>query len=119
MVVDELTAVVAMKATDDRWNLMQHRLQDRQHVPLANRLYASHHLPLRHRVHGVDVIRAGGLAWLAVPERLVRRADAQEPRPAKWLRLAALADIHRGMVRVLHASPHLAVRFRVSEVLEV
>ena len=54
---------------------MQHRLQHRHQVLLANRFYATHYLPSRHRVHRVDMIQPG--STILVSTLLCPSADIQ------------------------------------------
>ena len=72
LVVDILRAVVGVEAQNPKGKLMQDRLQDRQHKLLVDPFHAAYHLPLRHCVHGVDVIHPFG----AFPVALVHRVDA-------------------------------------------
>lgn len=58
-----------MKPFDGR-NLLDHLLQDRQQVCLADALAAGHHLPLGEDVHGIDVIDTLGAVQIALVDRI-------------------------------------------------
>jgi hypothetical protein len=57
-VVDILASVVGMKAPDAKRKLLQHRFQHRQQSPLADLPRRPYPLPLRHLIHGIEVIHA-------------------------------------------------------------
>lgn len=67
---------------------MQHRLQHRNQMPFTDGLRAPHHLPLRHRVDGVEVI----YPRLAVVLPLMHGVHPQIPRLSFRLRLATFPD---------------------------
>jgi len=60
LMIQKLRAVVTVEPHNAKGKLMQHRLQHRDQIPLADGFYAPDHLPLRHRVHSVDVIDPRG-----------------------------------------------------------
>ena len=55
-VVDELAAVVGVKAADDERELLKQVLQDRNEPPLRNLRHGSYDFPLRDFVDGVEVV---------------------------------------------------------------
>jgi hypothetical protein len=55
-VIHELRAVVGVKTQYPKRNLMQHGLQNGEQKLLADLAAATHHLPLRNRIHTVDVV---------------------------------------------------------------
>ena len=56
-VVDELAAVVGVEAADRKWELLQNGLQHRKQPQLGDLRCGRHDFPLRHFVHGIDVIQ--------------------------------------------------------------
>ena len=90
-VIDELAAVVGMKAVQAKRELFQHRLQHGDEKGLGDLRGGADHLPLRDFVDGIDMIQP--LAALLVA--LVYRVHAQIPGLASRIGPAALADGHR------------------------
>ena len=86
--VEELRAVVAVKAENAEGELMQHGFQDRNQVAFGNRLDTAHHLPLRDRVDGVDVVQAG----MAIEVALMHGVHAEIVRLAAWIGLAPFGN---------------------------
>src|ERR1035441_483979 len=105
-VVDVLRAVVGMKTHDLEGKLMQYGFQYRNQKLFADLADAAHDLPLRHRIHRVDVVHALG----SIPVPLMHRVDAQEPRTALRVWLASLAYRHRARPRRLEHGSVLADR---------
>src|ERR1700733_8611530 len=89
--VYELAAVVGMKTPDAEGELVQHRVENRQQVCLADLRRRSQHLPLRHLVNGVEVIDP----FDPIPVTLMHRIDTQVSRPSVRLRPAPLANVYR------------------------
>ena len=71
-VVDEFRAVVGVKPQYLEGKLMQDCFQHRAQMLLADLAHATYHLPLRHRIHGVDVVHPLG----PFPISLMHRVDA-------------------------------------------
>src|ERR1039458_9225509 len=66
-----------MEAQYPKWKLPQHRFQHRDQPDFADIRCRSYHLPLRHLVHGIDVVHP--LDPLQIS--LMDRVDPQIPRP--------------------------------------
>ncbi len=84
VVVDELAAVVGMKAADHEGELFEQRFQHRQQPEFGDLRGRGHDLPLGHLVDGVDVIQPFASILIA----LMHGVDAQVSRRALRLRLA-------------------------------
>jgi hypothetical protein len=94
-----------VQAQNHKWKLMQDRFQHRKQKRFADLARASHYLPLRDRIHRIDVIHP----LVAVPVALVHRIDAQEARAPLRVRLAAFPDGYRRGSRGLIYGGLLAV----------
>src|SRR5438270_13876959 len=94
-----------MKAARPKWKLMQHRFQHGDQKMFADFADATHHLPLRHRIHRIDMVDAFG----SVPIALMHGIHAQESGPALRIWFAALPDGNRAGPRGLEYSGLLAV----------
>ncbi len=107
--------VVGVEVEDEEGELGDHLLEQRSQPGLGDARRGQHHLPLRHLVDGIDMVEALALRTLA----LVHRVDAQKPRLAVGLRLAALADLDGSGPRLLVGAHPLAVSIRPAQVVEV
>ena len=112
--VQKLRAIVAVEPQDPERELMQYRLQHRNQVPFTDRLGAAHHLPLRHRIHRVNVIHA----WLPIVLPLMDRVHAQISGLPLRVRLATLSDRHLARPCVLHADADLAVGAGLAQIVK-
>ena len=91
---------------------MEHRDQHWNQMSLRDGLHATHHLPLRDRVDGVDVEQPG----FAVVVALVHGVHPQITPPAAGIRFASLGNAHLPRLRVLRAHALAAVDCRVAQV---
>src|ERR1035441_253223 len=87
-VVDELAAVVGMKAANHKRELSEHRFEQWNQPKLRDLRRGGDNLPLRHFVDRVDVIDA----FHAVAIALLDRVDAQISGHTVRLRLAPFAN---------------------------
>ena len=87
-VVDELAAVVGMKAANHKRKLCRHRFEQWNQPQLRDLRCGSNNLPLCHLVHRVDVVDALAAILIA----LVHGVDAQVSGQALGLRLAPFAN---------------------------
>ena len=89
--VDVFGTVVGVKPRNSEGKLMQDGLQHRHEIQFADLAGAPHHLPLRHAVHGVDVIHPLG----SLPIALMYRVDPQKSRTPLRIRFPAFPNGHR------------------------
>ena len=54
--IDELAAVIRMKAQNEKRKLFEHIFQNGQQPRFADLLRPSHYLPLRHLIHCVNLV---------------------------------------------------------------
>uniref|UniRef100_E6PKS1 Uncharacterized protein n=1 Tax=mine drainage metagenome TaxID=410659 RepID=E6PKS1_9ZZZZ len=114
--VDVLTAVVSVEARDLEGKLLQHLLDDGQHVGLGDRLHRGHDLPLGDAVDGVDVIQTLD----AVEVALMHTVDANEPWAPIGCRCPAYSDGGGTIAAGLgHHHTLLAVAVAVAQVVQV
>ena len=90
--VEELAAVVGVKALDAEGELAQHLLQHRLQKALRDARRGHHDLPLGDFVDGVDVVNALGIGAVS----LMHGVDAEKAGLAGGIGAAPLADGHRG-----------------------
>jgi hypothetical protein len=90
-VIDKLRSIVGMQTQNAEGKLMEHGLQYRDQILLADLAGAAYHLPLRHRVHRIDVVDALG----ALPVALMHGVHPQKAGPVLRFGLAPLGDRHR------------------------
>src|ERR1019366_2923465 len=76
-----------MEAANAEGKLLQHGFQYRNQRGFADLWGGAHHFPLRHFIHGVEVIQT--LHSLAIA--LVHRVHPQIAWPALWIGLAPLS----------------------------
>src|ERR1035437_362080 len=110
-VVDELAAVVGMKAANHKRELSEHPFEQWNQPKLRDLRRGGDNLPLRHFVDRVDVINA----FHAVAIALMDRVDAQISRRAVRLRLAPFANANHRRPRRLIRRVALAIGGRVAE----
>jgi len=82
---------------------------------LRNGFHAAHDLPLRHRIHGIDVVQTR----LAVVVSLMHGIDAQISGLALRIRSAPFANRHLPRLRAFDPYPDLAVGRRAAQVVNV
>src|SRR5664279_5156785 len=104
-----------MKAANHEWKLPEHGFQHRQEPQFGDLRGGSHNLPLRHLVHGVDVIKT--LASILIA--LMHRVDAQVSGRSLWLWLASFADRNRRGSCGLVAGVALPIGGRIAQPVEV
>ena len=104
-----------MKAADHKRKLPKHGFQHWHQPQFRDLRRGRHNLPLRHLVHGVDVINALAAVLIA----LMHGVDAQVSGQALRLRLAPLADRNRRGPRRLVAGVALPIGRRVAEPVEL
>ena len=104
-----------MKIQNPERKLMQHGLQYGQHILLADSAHAAYYLPLRYRIHSVDVIHP----FDPVPVALMHSIDAQKTRPTLRIRLATLSDRDRAGPRRLPARRQFAVPRAVTRIVQM
>lgn len=68
--------IVRVKAQDAEGKLMQHGFQHGKQMPLADPRGATDDLPLRDRIHGVDVIDRFGALPIALVDRIIASVSA-------------------------------------------
>src|ERR1039458_9312103 len=88
MLVDELTAVVGMKPQNAEGKLPEQGLPHGFQSRFADLRGGTHHLPLRHFIHRIDVIDP----LHSVPIPLMHGVHPQVSRPPLGLRRAPLAN---------------------------
>src|SRR5580692_5774085 len=103
--VDELTAIVGMKASNAKWELAQHRFQHRYQPCLTDVRRGAHHLKLRHFIDRVDMVQTFDSLQIA----LMYRVDPQVTRLSPWVRPAPLANGHLNRPRLLVEDPLLTI----------
>src|ERR1700688_2769735 len=79
--VDKLAPVVGVKASNVKRKLFHHRFQHRQQPRFTDLRGRSHHLPLRHFIHLINVVHP----FYSDAISLMHRVDSQVPRPALWV----------------------------------
>lgn len=94
---------------------MQHRLQNRNQMALADGFRAAQHFPLRHRIDRVEMIHAR----LAVVLPLMHGVHANIAGLPFRFRLAAFSDRDLASLRVLNPYSNLAVRRRLPQIVNV
>src|SRR5271165_4163411 len=99
-----------MEPHDPEGVLMYDRFQYRDQMQFADRLRAADHLPLRHRVHGVDVIHPRP----AVVLPLMHGVHAQISWSSFRLWPTTFPDGYLTRSGVLHAHPNLSVCRRLA-----
>src|SRR6266496_2329915 len=104
-----------MKPQNPEWELMQHRLQNRQQVPLADGLHATHDFPLRNRIDGVEVIQSR----LTIVVTLMDGIDPQIARPPPGVGFAPLGDCYLSGLRATHSDSAPAIKLRAPQVVDV
>src|SRR5260370_8232442 len=90
--MDELAAIVGMESANRKRKLRQHRLQDRDQPRFRDLRGGSHHFPLRHFIHSIDVINA------FAPVQLIALMDGvhtQISRSPLWIRPPPPPNAHR------------------------
>ena len=90
-----------MKPQNAKGELVQHGLQHRQQVPLADGLHAAHYFPLGHGVDGIEMIQPR----LAIVLTLMYRIHAQVAGLPLGVGFAPLGNGHLTALGVLHAHP--------------
>ena len=90
-VIDELAAVIAVKATNSKWKLCQHGLQHRHQPRFADMCGCPNHLPLCDLIDGVDVVHP----FYSLQIALMNRVDTQISRSPLRLRHSPFANRHR------------------------
>ncbi len=103
--IDELAAVVGVKAVNHKGKLGQHRDEHRFQIGFGDARHRCRNLPLRDLIDGVDVIHALGMFRVA----LVHRIHPQIARAPSGIGTAALANGHRAGPRLLIVLETLAV----------
>ena len=84
-VIDELAAIVGVESANRKRKLGQHRLQGRDQPRFKDLRGGSHHFPLRHFIHSIEVINA------FAPVQLIALMDGvhtQISRSALWIPLS-------------------------------
>ena len=114
-VIDELAAVVGMKAANSEWKLRQHRLQHRHQPGFADVRGRAHHLPLRDLIDGVDVVHTFDSLQIA----LMHRVHTQVSGPPLRLRRSPLANRHRRRPGRLIHNPAFAVAPALPQPIQV
>jgi hypothetical protein len=82
---------------------------------LADPAHAAYHLPLRHRIHGIDVIHP----LHSVPIALMHRVDAQKARPFQRIGLAPFPDRGRARARRLPLGGQFAVAHAPPQIVQM
>src|SRR5215204_812239 len=104
--VDKFAAVIGMEAAEAERKLRQHRLQHRHQPRFTDLRRGPDHLPLRHLIHGIDVINT----FHPIPIALMYRVHAQVARPSFRLWRSTLADCNLRWARWLIHDMLLPVR---------
>src|SRR5579885_944698 len=84
-------------------------------MPFADGLGAADHLPLRNRIHGIDVVHARS----AIVLTLMHRIHAQVSGPALWVGSAPLPNRDLPRLSVLYADANLPIRCRLPQVVNM
>src|ERR1017187_6443440 len=86
--IDEFRTVVGVQFPNGKKELVQHGLHHRQHMLLSDLRHASQYLPLRHLIHGIEMIHSLG----PVPVSLMHAVDPQVSRNPSGIRTAPFPD---------------------------
>jgi hypothetical protein len=103
--IDKLTAIVGVKAVNDKGKLGQHHDEHRFQIRFRDARHHRHNFPLRDLIHGVDVVDAPGMFGVA----LVHRIHPQIPGAPSRIGTAALANGHWAGPRFLVILEALAI----------
>ena len=117
--IDELAAVVGVKALDAKGELAQHGLEHRLQIGFRDARRRADHLPLQDFIDGVDVINALGSATASRLIALMHRIQAQIAGLALRIGLAPLADRDRRGPRLDVVQTPLAVTLALAQVVQM
>src|SRR5438874_355276 len=113
--VDELAAVIGMKAANVERKLFQNGLQHRLQPGFADAWYTGHHLPLRHFINGIDVIHTFGTVLIA----LMHRIDPQIAGLALRIGSPPLADRDQRGTCLGVAQPAFAIASPLAQIVQM
>src|SRR5260370_41582521 len=113
--VDELAAVIRMKAANMERKLFQNGLQHRLQPGFANAWYTGHHLPLRHFINGIAVMHTFGAVLIA----LMHRIDPQIAGLALRIGSPPLADRGQRGTCLGVAQPAFAIASLLAQVIQI
>ena len=113
--VEKLRAAVGVKAADAEGELVQDGLQNGDQMGFRDGLATAHHLPLRHRIDGIDVVQPGAHGGVA----LMHRVDPQVAGPPARVGPPPLADGHRAGARPGVMDVVFAIDRGASQVVDV
>src|SRR5882724_2861509 len=103
--VDELAAIIGVKAANAEWKLLQHAFQDRFQPRFGNVWRRSDDLPLRDFIDRIDMVDA----FHSIQIPLMYGVDPQIAGSSFRFGSAALADGYRSGPRLSEDHPLLAV----------